>query len=149
METLGVTHSVCEVCRALAPAKIVSDEGLVYFDKFCPEHGPTRHRVRADVDEYLSALRYVRPAWQPAEFAGRADAPCPQGCGYCERHEQHLCLPIIELTSRCDLNCPVCLVEAGGVPRFHRAWRGADPDLAFELPSLQRDTDHIRWRDLQ
>jgi len=31
-----------------------------------------------------------------------------------------------------------CLVEAGGVPRFHRAWRGADPDLAFELPSLQR-----------
>lgn len=31
-----------------------------------------------------------------------------------------------------------CLVEAGGVPRFHRSWRGGDPDLVRELPSIQR-----------
>ncbi|MGD8331387.1 MAG: hypothetical protein PVJ49_18285 [Acidobacteriota bacterium] len=31
-----------------------------------------------------------------------------------------------------------CLVEAGGVPRFHRAWRGAVPDLVLELPAIQR-----------
>jgi len=31
-----------------------------------------------------------------------------------------------------------CLVEAGGVPRFHRAWRGAGPDLVVELPAIQR-----------
>lgn len=31
-----------------------------------------------------------------------------------------------------------CLVEADGVPRFHRAWRGAAPDLALELPAIQR-----------
>ncbi len=31
-----------------------------------------------------------------------------------------------------------CLVEAGGVPRLHRSWRGAAPDLALELPNIQR-----------
>lgn len=31
-----------------------------------------------------------------------------------------------------------CLVEAGGVPRFHRAWRGSGPDLVLELPAIQR-----------
>lgn len=30
-----------------------------------------------------------------------------------------------------------CLVEAAGVPRFHRSWRGADPDLVQELPSIE------------
>ena len=34
-----------------------------------------------------------------------------------------------------------CLVEAGGVPRLHRAWRGAGPDLALELPNIQRYAD--------
>ena len=34
-----------------------------------------------------------------------------------------------------------CLVEADGVPRLHRAWRGAAPDLALELPNVQRYVD--------
>ena len=31
-----------------------------------------------------------------------------------------------------------CLVEADGVPRLHRAWRGAGPDLELELPNIAR-----------
>jgi hypothetical protein len=31
-----------------------------------------------------------------------------------------------------------CLVEAAGVPRFHRAWRGVPPDMDLELPGIQR-----------
>lgn len=31
-----------------------------------------------------------------------------------------------------------CLVEADGVPRFHRAWRAANPDLGLELSAVQR-----------
>jgi len=31
-----------------------------------------------------------------------------------------------------------CLIESDGVPRFHRAWRGAGPDLVLELPNIQR-----------
>ncbi len=112
-ETLGITHSVCPECRELVPAKVVSDGRDVFLLKFCPRHGETEAYVWRGVDDYLSTQRQVKPAWRPREFAGDSSLPCPTGCGFCDRHEQHLCLPIIEITSRCDLACPVCLVDAG------------------------------------
>jgi uncharacterized radical SAM superfamily Fe-S cluster-containing enzyme len=111
--TLGITQSVCNTCRRPAPAKVVAEDGGVYFETFCPEHGASRDLVRSDPEDYLRSLRYVKPAWVPREFAGRAEAACPEGCGFCSRHEQHLCMPIVEITSRCDLACPACLVDAG------------------------------------
>jgi uncharacterized radical SAM superfamily Fe-S cluster-containing enzyme len=90
-----------------------SDGRDVYFRKFCTEHGESRNLVRRDSDDYLQSLRYVKPAWTPLDFAGDGNAACPDGCGMCPRHEQHLCMPIVEITSRCDLACPACLVDAG------------------------------------
>jgi hypothetical protein len=113
MELLGVTQSVCGTCRSLVPARVESDGRDVFFRKFCPAHGETRVLVRACVDEYIASQRFVKPAWSPLEFAGDSQAPCPDGCGFCDRHEQHLCMPIVEITSRCNLDCPVCLVDAG------------------------------------
>ena len=113
METLGQTTSVCPACGALVPAKVVADGDEVHFLKFCREHGESRALVWRGVAGYLSAQRVVKPAWTPREFAGDERRPCPDGCGFCARHEQHLCLPIIEITNRCDLSCPVCLVDAG------------------------------------
>jgi 7,8-dihydro-6-hydroxymethylpterin dimethyltransferase len=113
MKTLGITHSVCPECSRIVPAKIIEQLDEVCFEKFCPEHGVARNLIRRDMDDYLRTLRYVKPAWVPETFAGDCSAPCPTGCGYCQRHEQHLCMPIIEITSRCDLTCPICLVDAG------------------------------------
>jgi len=92
---------------------VVSDGHDVRFRHFCPEHGESENVVNGDVADYLLAQRYVRPAWVPLAFAGDDMADCPQGCGFCTRHEQHLCLPIVEITSRCNLACPICLVDAG------------------------------------
>jgi 7,8-dihydro-6-hydroxymethylpterin dimethyltransferase len=113
VKTLGITQSVCERCRRLVPAKILADEAGVYLRKFCTEHGETQALVRRDADEYLRAQRFVKAAWRPDRFRGDAGAPCPDGCGFCDRHEQHLCMPIVEITRRCDLACPVCLTASG------------------------------------
>jgi uncharacterized radical SAM superfamily Fe-S cluster-containing enzyme len=113
VKTLGITESVCDRCGRIVPAKITSDGQEVYFRKLCSEHGEQRVLVRRDLEDYLQSLRYVKPAWAPREHRGRSDAPCPEGCGLCDRHEQHVCMPIVEITSRCDLSCPVCLVDAG------------------------------------
>jgi len=113
-QTLGMTQSVCNTCRRPVAAKIVTDGADVFFRKFCPDHGQTTDLVRRDLADYLRTLRYVKPAWRQAESAGDATAPCPAGCGFCSRHEQHLCMPIVEITTRCDLDCPACLVDAGG-----------------------------------
>jgi hypothetical protein len=112
-KTLGITESACDRCRKIVPAKITSDGRDVYFEKFCPEHGDRRVLVRHGLEDYVESLRYVKPAWVPREHHGQSDTPCPEGCGLCDRHEQHLCMPIVEITSRCDLSCPICLVDAG------------------------------------
>jgi len=111
---LGITQSVCPECRSLIPAKLVGIEGDIYFDKFCPVHGRNRVFIRADVDDYIQTLNYVKPAAKPLVSFGNNGLPCPGGCGFCERHEQHLCLPIIEITRACDMACPICLVDAEG-----------------------------------
>jgi len=114
MSTFGMTQSACPVCRTVVPAKIIADERGVHLRRFCPRHGEHQSIVRTDVDDYLRTQRFVKPAWIPRRFAGNSQVPCPDGCGFCDRHEQHLCMPIIEITSRCNLTCPVCLVDAGG-----------------------------------
>lgn len=113
MKTLGITQSTCNACRRIIPAKVVSDGSGVYFEKFCVEHGSSQNLIQPDIKDYLQTQRYVKPAWTPNVFAGKADAACPQGCGFCERHEQHLCMPVVEITSRCDMACPACIADAG------------------------------------
>ncbi len=113
---LGITHSTCPICRELVPARVLGIDGDVWFDKLCPKHGSDLVFIRADVEDYLRTLRVVKPASIPLNFAGDASRPCPEGCGFCERHEQHLCLPIVEVTPHCDLACPICLVDAGAAP---------------------------------
>jgi uncharacterized radical SAM superfamily Fe-S cluster-containing enzyme len=116
MGTLGQTTALCPVCRKIAPTKVVTEADEVHFVSFCPEHGALKRLVRRGVQIYLQAQRNVRPAWVPRASAGDPGAACPEGCGFCDRHEQHLCLPIIEITNRCDLDCPICLVDAGNHP---------------------------------
>ncbi|MHC4661092.1 MAG: radical SAM protein [Planctomycetota bacterium] len=114
MNTLGITHSVCSKCGALVPAKVVSKDDEVSLLKFCKLHGAEKGLIWNGVEDYIEAHRYVKPAWVPEKSYGYSEKPCPEGCGFCGRHEQHLCTPIIEITSRCNLSCPVCLVDAGG-----------------------------------
>lgn len=113
MDNLGINHSVCGKCLQIVPAKVIADDNKVYFQKFCTEHGITRELIYSGVAQYLQTQRFVKPAWAPLKQAGDSTLPCPQGCGLCSRHEQHLCMPIIEITSRCDLQCPACITDAG------------------------------------
>jgi len=130
MKTLGMTQSVCSQCGVMIPAKVVTDNYDVYFQKLCPEHGESKVFVRSDVENYLQTQRYVKQAWKPNVLGGDAKAGCPDGCGFCEQHEQHLCMPIIEITSRCNLACPICLVGAG------RSWDMTSTEFRLILDRL-------------
>jgi uncharacterized radical SAM superfamily Fe-S cluster-containing enzyme len=139
-EFLTCTHGVCAACRMLVPAKIVTDGRDVRMRRFCLEHGESESILRGDVEGYLRAQRVVKPAWIPRRFDGRSDVPCPEGCGFCDRHEQHLCMPIVEITNRCDLVCPVCINSSGGA--------GVTPaDLS--VPDFERMLDRILDAEIQ
>ena len=42
-----------------------------------------------------------------------ADRGCPLDCGLCPEHEQHTCIALVEITSNCNLKCPMCFAESG------------------------------------
>jgi uncharacterized radical SAM superfamily Fe-S cluster-containing enzyme len=110
---LGITHTVCKQCGELIPARVEARNDEVLFRSMCEAHGESEATVWRGIDSYLTTQHYVKPAWRPADLGGDSSMPCPQGCGFCDRHEQHLCLPIVEITGRCNLACPICLVDAG------------------------------------
>jgi 7,8-dihydro-6-hydroxymethylpterin dimethyltransferase len=108
---LTTTISTCAACARLIPARVHVREGGVWFLKSCPQHGPQEVRVSADVQAYLDASRFHRAGAMPLRFDAAANRGCPQSCGLCPEHEQHVCLPILEITDHCDLACPICLVR--------------------------------------
>jgi uncharacterized radical SAM superfamily Fe-S cluster-containing enzyme len=109
---LGTTRSLCPACRRLVDAKIVVRQGRVYFRKHCPEHGAVEDFVCSDV-AYFDRHELSQPARLPRAFGTRPDKGCPYDCGLCSEHEQHTCIALVEITSNCNLKCPMCFAESG------------------------------------
>jgi uncharacterized radical SAM superfamily Fe-S cluster-containing enzyme len=109
---LGTTHSLCPECRRLVDAKILVRAGRVYFRKRCPEHGLREDLVCSDV-AYFDRHEFSQPARLPRAFGTDAERGCPYDCGLCPEHEQHTCIALVEITSSCNLRCPMCFAESG------------------------------------
>ncbi len=109
---LGTTNSLCPVCRRLVEAKIIVRDGAVWFRKRCPEHGPSEALVCSDV-AYFDRHELSQPARLPRKFGVEPSRGCPYDCGLCTEHEQHTCIALIEVTSSCNLTCPMCFAESG------------------------------------
>jgi uncharacterized radical SAM superfamily Fe-S cluster-containing enzyme len=109
---LGTTRSLCPTCRRLVDAKIIVRGQRVYFRKHCPEHGTFEDFVCSDV-AYYDRHEFDQPARLPRAFGTRPDKGCPYDCGLCTEHEQHTCIALIEITSNCNLKCPMCFAESG------------------------------------
>lgn len=109
---LGVTQSLCPQCLGLVPAKIIVKSGRVYFRKTCPEHGVREDFVCSDASQY-DQMQYSLPGKIPAQFGVEPQKGCPYDCGLCTEHEQHTCIGLVELTSSCNLECPMCYSSSG------------------------------------
>ena len=114
-ESAEVFHSfskgMCPVCRRLVDGQRIIREGKVYLRKQCPEHGRMEALISGDADWFLKSLAYVKPGSVPRKHSMPVVRGCPSDCGLCADHEQHSCLPIIEITNYCNLECPICIVQ--------------------------------------
>jgi uncharacterized radical SAM superfamily Fe-S cluster-containing enzyme len=109
---LGTTRSLCPQCRRLVDAKIIVRDRRVYFRKRCPEHGTIEDFVCSDV-AYFDRHEFDQPARLPRAYGTDAEKGCPFDCGLCPEHEQHTCIALVEITSSCNLKCPMCFAESG------------------------------------
>lgn len=103
------TQSLCNTCRTKIPARIIEKKGQVFMEKFCPQHGFAETLISSDKEWYEASLSYVKPGQIPLKYNQESFKGCPESCGFCSEHQQHTCLPVIEINYNCDLSCPICL----------------------------------------
>ena len=151
---MNQTQSFCPVCLEVLPARVMEMDRGAVLEKSCPGHGFFSAVVSPDVDLYKrlsKGERKVTGPWTPNVDAVRG---CPHDCGLCPEHEQRTCVAILEITSRCDLECPVCLassfakgrdLEQDAIERALRALLASQGQVASVQISGGEPTQH---RDL-
>lgn len=106
-----LTTSTCPGCLRLLTAQVVIRDGQVFFLKDCAQCGPSEALVSENAEYYVNAYAFARAGTEPLKFAADVEHGCPTDCGTCNDHEQHTCLPIVEITDHCNLECPICIVN--------------------------------------
>ncbi|KPJ61112.1 MAG: radical SAM protein [Latescibacteria bacterium DG_63] len=106
-------RSLCPECTKVIDARLFEEEGKVFIEKTCPEHGYVKDVYWSDAEIYLKAEK-----WAFSDGRGLLNPKvknatrCPDQCGLCNRHTSHTGLGNIDLTNRCDLTCPICFANS-------------------------------------
>ncbi len=124
------TQSLCPVCLKRISARRVLRVHQVYLEKTCPEHGFFSTLIWQGSPDFMNWKRPKVPSDRPSTDH-EAGPGCPYSCGLCPQHRQRTCTLILEVTDRCNLQCPVCYADAG-----HQT--SADPSLETLKTWLQQ-----------
>jgi len=107
------TQSLCPECLQVIEADLFEEDGAVYMEKTCREHGYFRDKIYSDVKLYLKMEEFEFGDNRGLENPQILDATkCPDDCGMCSLHTSHTVLSNVDLTNRCNLTCPVCFANA-------------------------------------
>jgi len=118
-EVIGETDSLCPECLKTIRAQKVAEGDNVYLVKTCPDHGTFKTIIWRGVEEYKELYKYEGVPKKPKKVAVNASGECPKICGLCNMHRQHTCLVVLEVTNRCNLNCPICFARSNEGYRYH------------------------------
>jgi hypothetical protein len=107
------TQSVCPECIRVIDARLFQENGAVYMEKTCAEHGYFRDKIYSDARLYLKMEEFEFGDERGLENPQLPNAAkCPDDCGMCSLHTSHTVLSNVDLTNRCNLTCPVCFANA-------------------------------------
>ncbi|MHA1977067.1 MAG: radical SAM protein [Candidatus Hodarchaeales archaeon] len=109
----NITKSICPKCKETIDAQIVVRKNKVLMRKRCPNHGWFESLISSDFEYYRAIEKYNKPGIKKLAYQTETKEGCPSDCGICPEHKQHTCLAIIEITNRCNMNCPICFANAG------------------------------------
>lgn len=130
-----LTNSICSQCLRKVEAKVIIEAGNVYLQKYCSRHGREKVLISGDVSYYKKCREFIKPAEMPQVWNTPIKYGCPYDCGLCPDHEQHSCLTLIEVTDRCNLQCPICYAESS--PQ-RETWRTLE-QIDFMLNAVVRN----------
>lgn len=113
MELIKETKSICPEDMRVLDAELWRIDGQVIMRKICPDHGSFEDVYWSDYEEYTRFEKY-RDHGTGLHKSRESKLGCPLDCGLCQNHQTHTILLILELTTRCNLRCPICYAQAGG-----------------------------------
>jgi 7,8-dihydro-6-hydroxymethylpterin dimethyltransferase len=130
------TQSLCPECTKVVKARKFADDGKVWMEKTCKEHGYFKELISPDVDVYMDMFSFRFGDGQGVSNPIVPDGKrCPEDCGICNMHHSHTALANVDLTNRCDMTCPVCFANANA------AGYVCEPDLVDIRRMLQNLRD--------
>jgi hypothetical protein len=107
------TRSLCPVCNAVLEASIEEENGGIWMERTCPEHGQFRDLYWADAELWKRFERYeaIGKGLENPQKEAPPDG-CPAFCGICSNHRSTTLLANMDLTNRCNLRCDFCFANA-------------------------------------
>ncbi|MHA1711380.1 MAG: tetraether lipid synthase Tes [Candidatus Freyarchaeota archaeon] len=167
------TKSLCPECLTVLDAVVFEEDGKVFIQKECPEHGTFRDVYWSDYEQYVRAERFRHDGEGLKNPRTQTRLGCPFDCGICPQHKSHTALAIIDVTNRCNLRCPVCFATAGTtgyvyeptkeeiqgmlenlrrndpVPATALQYSGGEPTIRKDLPELIRIAKDLGFRHVE
>ena len=135
-QKLHETTSLCAVCKQGIPAEVWEVDGKIWMKKRCSEHGTREVLLASQAAWYHTVMSYPAILKPPALARKNVQAGCPFDCGACTSHQQKVYLPVIPITSACNLDCPICYTINKNDGAFH-----------MSLEEFARILDVIRQND--
>ena len=158
-KVLRITTSFCPKCKKELKAEIIEEEGKIKIKKTCPSHGEFEDIYWSNSEHYKKIMAFEfepKPITNPRTFR---DKGCPYDCGICNEHKSCTILGIIDVTNRCNMNCPICFADASKsyiyepskeqiremllnlkknkpIPPVALQFSGGEPTLRDDLPEL-------------
>ena len=171
---LKKTRSLCPTCNAVLEASVVEEDGKVWLERSCPDHGNFRDLYWSDSELWKRFERF-ESFGTGLENPQRTSPPdgCPQYCGICTNHKSTTLLANIDLTNRCNLNCDFCFANAQACgylyePTFDQVvemmkllraekpvpapavqFSGGEPTMREDLPEIIRTAKELGFPQVQ
>ena len=136
MRLIHTTTSLCGQCKEAVAADVVDQAGEVWMRKTCGTHGAQQVRLSTNAAWYEATRAHKQKFVAPGVYKTGVEHGCPFDCGPCTSHTQKVRLPVVTITSACNLDCPICYVHNKNDDAYHMPVA----DFAMILEHLR--TDH-------
>jgi uncharacterized radical SAM superfamily Fe-S cluster-containing enzyme len=141
---LHETTSLCRHCKNAVPAQVMAVGTEVHMLKRCLVHGAQSVQLSDDAAWYERTRAIATPPAPPV-VRKEVEHGCPFDCGACSSHEQKVRLPVVTITSACNLNCPICYVHNKNEGAFHMKLEDFDKILGHLVKDHGGELDLINF----
>jgi uncharacterized radical SAM superfamily Fe-S cluster-containing enzyme len=105
------TQTLCPVCNKRVTGKVVARGNRVFIERRCPAHGYFEGLICSDREWYEHLPQFYVEGTKPSNPINETTKGCPDDCGLCNAHSQIAGVLAIEVSNKCNSNCPCCITH--------------------------------------